>query len=335
MERIEANAIIILCILSVLEKYSDADHILSMKDILSHLKAIYAIDLDRRTVYRNVTALIEFGIDISIFEDNKRGYYLREREFEPSELHLLSDAILSAEFIPEAQGKKLIQKLQNLGSRYQTKSLGRLAFVKTNKKSPNKEIFFNIEMIDEAIKNKKQIEFQYTTYDIDLIQKPRRKEKYLVSPYVLYWGSGQYYLISNLNPHLDLCHFRVDRIKNISATDFPVKKIAPGFDVYEYAKNSLFMFGGETESFTICCDRKILNDVVDQFGDKIIIVDSDQDSFTTVVKATTDGMRIWAIHYFESCKVLSPEWLVEDINTAIRKGMKNYGIKNIDDESKI
>ena len=127
-----------------------------------------------------------------------------------------------------------------------------------------------MEILDEAIRNKKQVEFDYTTYNLDLLQKPRRDHKYLVNPYVLYWCNGQYYLISNLVPHEGLCHFRLDRIKNISVMQTPVKELGRGFDLYDYAKNSLFMFGVETQSFTIQFDRKILKDVADQFGDKLV-----------------------------------------------------------------
>lgn len=320
----------ILCILQILEKYSDSENILTMKDILHKLKSEYQIEVERRTIYRNVDALIQMGYDISTFDENGTGYFLRERPFEPSELHMLADAVFSAEFIPERQGKELIGKLKNLGSMHQTKPLGRLSCIKTNKKITNKEIFFNVECLDDAIRSKKQVHFDYTSYDLTLSQKPRRQEKYVVNPYVLYWGNGQYYLISNMVPHEGLCHFRLDRIKNICVSDAPATPIPPGIDVYEYAKSSLFMYGGGLENFTIQCDRRILNDVVDQFGDKIIILSSDEATFTTVVKATTGGMRLWATHYFETCRVLSPDWLVEDISKAIKKGMVQYGINSAD-----
>ncbi len=86
------------------------------------------------------------------------------------------------------------------------------------------------------------------------------------------------------------------------------------------------MFGGETETYTIQCDNSIINDVVDRFGDDIIIIDSDDETFTAVVKATTLGMRLWAIHYIEKCKVIEPEWLVNEVVEAIKKAMKNYSI---------
>ena len=38
--------------------------------------------------------MIELGYDVSLYEDNGVGYYLRDRELEPSEVLLLTDACL-------------------------------------------------------------------------------------------------------------------------------------------------------------------------------------------------------------------------------------------------
>jgi predicted DNA-binding transcriptional regulator YafY len=316
----------ILCILNILTKYSDPDHILSVNDIQEKMKTIYDINVDRRTIYRNVNALIEFGYDISKYDENKEGYYLRERDFEPSELHMLCDAVLTADCIPEKQGRTLMRKLQGLGSTYQTKCINRLALMKTDRKSISPQLFYNIDLLDEAISTNKQVEFDYYTFDIDLKLKPRREKKYVANPYALYWSNGQYYLISNMDIHEGVTHFRLDRIRNLVVTSNPLKPAPKGFNEYEYASKALFMFGGEAQTFTIKCEHRILNDVIDRFGDKIIIQESDADTFTAIVKATTGGMRIWAIHYVETCKVLSPEWLVEDVKSALRTGMRKYGI---------
>lgn len=323
----------ILCILKILQQYSDSDHILTAKEIMAKLKVIYDIDVDRRTIYRNISYLVEFGYDISTFEENKTGYYLREREFEPSELHLLADAVVSADFIPEMEGRHLIKKLQQLGSSWQTQPLRSLMHVKTGKSRPNKEIFLSIESLDQAITSKKQVQFTYTTYDLDLKLKPRRKEAYTVNPYALFWNNGQYYLISNYPPHTGITHFRLDRMKNVVVKEEAAAKPPAGVDVYDYARQALFMYGGDLLSFTIRCDRLILNDVVDRFGDQIMLLSADEESFTTVVKATTGGMRLWAIHYLQYCQLLEPSWLAEEIRTAIRKGMDLYQIQEHQRES--
>ena len=316
----------ILCVLTILQKYSDSEHTLNANDIVKKMDLLYDLSVDRRTIYRNIAQLIDFGYDIATPGDDNSDYYLREREFEPSELHLLADAVLTADFIPEKDGKRLIGKLQKLGSDYQTKPLNRLSNVKVNRKVPNKEIFFTIEELDTAIREKKKVEFEYSSYDLDLKLKPRREKKYLASPYALYWSNGQYYLISNMDTHEGICHFRLDRMKKIIITEDPVKPIPENLDPYEYARNALFMYGGDTEAFTIRCAKSILNDVVDKFGDSIIITDSDETTFTTVVRATTQGMKIWTMNYMTTCKVLTPDWLVEHVSRQIRKGMENYDI---------
>jgi len=75
----KANAI---CLLEVLKEYSDAEHILPMREIIAKMQSLYGIKIDRRTVYGAVALLIELGYDISIYEDNGVGYYLRSRELE-------------------------------------------------------------------------------------------------------------------------------------------------------------------------------------------------------------------------------------------------------------
>ena len=63
----KANAI---CLLEVLKEYSDAEHILPMREIIAKMQSLYGIKIDRRTVYGAVALLIELGYDISLYEDN-------------------------------------------------------------------------------------------------------------------------------------------------------------------------------------------------------------------------------------------------------------------------
>lgn len=114
----KANAI---CLLEVLREYSDAEHILPMREIIGKMQSLYGIKIDRRTVYGAVALLIEIGYDISIYEDNGVGYYLRSRELEQSEVLLLTDAVYSFPFIPAKQTEQLVQKLQKQLSVHQRK----------------------------------------------------------------------------------------------------------------------------------------------------------------------------------------------------------------------
>ena len=128
----KANAI---CLLEVLKEYSDAEHILPMREIIAKMQSLYGIKIDRRTVYGAVALLIELGYDISIYEDNGAGYYLRSRELEQSEVLLLTDAVYSFPFIPAKQTEQLVQKLQKQLSIHQRKRYRYLTISRQDRKT--------------------------------------------------------------------------------------------------------------------------------------------------------------------------------------------------------
>ena len=86
------------------------------------------MDVDRRTVKRNLMNLLDFdfGIDYTeIIKKNEKGeeipictdWYIT-REFDDSEIRLLIDSVLFSKTIPQKQCKKLIDKLKGLSNIY-------------------------------------------------------------------------------------------------------------------------------------------------------------------------------------------------------------------------
>ena len=147
----------ILCVLNILQDYSDESHILNAKDINEKLRAIYGRQTDRRTVYSAIDALIVMGYDISTFEENRKGFYLREREFDQADVRLLIDAVSSFEYISKKQTDELIKKLQLKLPVHDRKRFGNSNILRTDKKSPNSQVFLNIELLDQAINEKKKV----------------------------------------------------------------------------------------------------------------------------------------------------------------------------------
>ena len=54
----------LLLILEILRKYTDENHRLSQKDIADILKNEYGLQVDRKTVRRNITTLLELDYPI-------------------------------------------------------------------------------------------------------------------------------------------------------------------------------------------------------------------------------------------------------------------------------
>ena len=73
-------------VLEILRKYSDENHILTVKEITSHLISEYDLNIERRTLYSNIGILKDFGFEISDYEDNGKGYYLSKRDFDKGEI---------------------------------------------------------------------------------------------------------------------------------------------------------------------------------------------------------------------------------------------------------
>ena len=77
----------ILYILNILKKYSVSDHMLSAVEIGREIKEKYNVEIDSRTIRRNINLLkYKLNYDISTREENGKGYYINrdpDKDFEP------------------------------------------------------------------------------------------------------------------------------------------------------------------------------------------------------------------------------------------------------------
>lgn len=306
----KANAI---CLLEVLKEYSDAEHILPMREIIAKMQSLYGIKIDRRTVYGAVALLIELGYDVSIYEDNGVGYYLRDRELEPSEVLLLTDAVYSFPFIPARQTEQLVQKLQKQLSVHQRKKYRHLTVARQGHKTGNRQVFWNIEQLDEAITRKKKVTLDYLHYGYDKRQHPTAT--YTLSPYEMVYTNEHYYLICvpDHDPHTRL--YRIDRMKDIQILDDPRCEAV----ARQEAQNAVYAYVGAPERIVMYCDRAILDDVIDRFGTEVQIRERDENTFTASFTAPPRGVKFWALQYLPYVEVVEPAWLREEIIESLGK----------------
>lgn len=308
-----ANAI---CLLEILREYSDAQHILTMKDLISKLNAIYGLKPDRRTVYSAVALLIDLGYDISIYEDNGTGYYLRSRDLEQPEVLLLMDAVYAFPFIPVRQSEELIQKLQKQLSSHQRKLYRHLTIVRQDRKTDNRQVFLNLELLDEAIAEKKQVSFYYLTYGLDKKLHPRRNSVYTVNPYGLAYMNEHYYLACNRSSYPETSLYRLDLIRDIKKLDSPWdKKPAHKNEV----QDAVYAFTGKPENVTLHCNRGVLGDVLDKFGTAIRVYERDEETVTVNFNAPPRGIKFWALQYLPYVEVVTPQWLRDEIIESIQR----------------
>jgi len=310
-----ANAI---CILEILREYSDEAHILTMRELIAKLKAVYDIKPDRRTVYSAIELLRTLGYDISTYEENGTGYFLREREFELAEVRLLMDAVYSCGYIPPKQTEHLIQKLQKQLSIYNRRYYRHLTVVRQERKTQNVQVFLNIEILDEAISQKRKVAFIYLDYDLRKQLIPRREEKYVVSPYGMVCENEQYYLINIKDGFETPSLYRIDLMRDIELLDAPLAFSAKEAHL-DSVKNVTYAYVGQQEEIKLRCDRSILRHVLDRFGTGIRISDNGDGTFTASFFASPNGVKYWALQYLEYVEVLEPETLRAAVKESIKR----------------
>ena len=311
----------LLCLLKILEEYSDSEHILPMREIIGKMKSIYDIDIARRAVYSAIELLKQMGYDISTYEENGRGYYLRSRQFEPSELRLLTDAVFSFPFIAEDQSSKLIEKLQSTGSVHQRKRYRNLSVPRAAKKTRNKQVFLNIELLDEAIGTQRKVHFTYLTYDARKDLTPRREEPYTVSPYRMVYTNEHYYLACRLSGYTDTSFYRIDRMRDISIDEDTAEMPQEGLSTL--VDSAVYAFSGFPEKVMFAFEKSILNDVIDRFGPEITLTE-EGDRFLARIEVPPQGVRFWALQYLPYVEVIEPSWLREQVIDSIRAN--RYGV---------
>ena len=332
---------LILNILQILEKYSDVNHKLTQKDIIALLKSEYDMDVERKSILRNINNLIEAGYEISYDEkikgkgDNqtevKTNFYI-ERDFDDSELIFLIDGIIFSKLMSSRQKKHLIKKLEQLSSKYFKSSLSKVS-MSDNDKTKNEDLFLNIEIIAEAISKGKKIKFNYLTYDMTKKLVYRTNEsneikEYTVSPYQMVASNGRYYLLCSYDKYEDeISNLRVDRIINAEILDERIvkNKAFKDFNIPKHMIEHIYMMSGDSEVVTFEFDKKTLINVIDWFGNDIVINKGKvEDTFVATAKVNINAMRFWAMQYGENVIVKSPKSLVNRIKEQLKNMSKRY-----------
>lgn len=311
-------------IYEILKKYSDSEHILSVKDIIKYIKEEYEENIEERTVRRNIRVLIEkLNIDISTFNDNRKGYFLRTKDFEISEIQTLIGLIKYSKFIDDSFSEDIIERLKGLLNKYEMELINDVdnkdIYCK-NIKTVNKEVLADIEILLENIKAKRKIEFEYHLYGTD--KKLHKVRDVIVSPYAILCENEFFYLICHDEKYDDYGYYRIDKMKNIKPTNKPIKKLKRS--VKDFVESSVYMYGGEKQKVELKCDNYILDYLIEKFGNNVEIKKIDSNYFKVTLNVCTKGLKMWILQYIKYVEVLLPISLKEEIKNELERVLEKY-----------
>ena len=344
--------IIILYILQILRKYTDSAHTMTQQQIMEKIRSDYGLDVNRTTVKSHIEELIRAGYDIQYNEikrkklNKKTGeeeensiytdlYY--QHDFTEAELHMLIDGLLFSRSVPYKQRKQLIDKLGKLSSSWFNQRMNHMHCMSAD--SPqNKELFLNIEVLDEAITKGKQVALNYGHYGKDLELHPGLTEdgavrRQIINPYQMVAAEGRYYLICNNDKYDTAANYRIDRIMNIELLDSDVKPkkkvqgLETGLNLQEYMYQNLNMFTSKPVNVEFLVPEKYISLVIDFFGEHVKFHGTKQKGIISCrLKVSEEAMKHWATEHANIVKVVSPESLADAIREEIRKAAELYGI---------
>ncbi|MBQ4312888.1 MAG: WYL domain-containing protein [Clostridia bacterium] len=245
----------LLYLADYLRRYSNPEHPAQVSDIIAYL-ARQGVSAERKSIYNDVDILREYGMPVEKGTVPTRGYYLADREFETSELMILADAVQASPVISKKKTQAIINKLKGLTNVHEAKMLTQKGNVVKSDgssiKTDNEEFYYNVDTIHNAIATKKKIRFIYhrrvLVNNIPVFDTGR---EFVISPYAAMWNQDKYYVIGNYDKYDDLSHYRIDRMKKVTCTNQPIRRLSEvsnyrdTFDTADYAKKVFNMFAGD------------------------------------------------------------------------------------------
>ena len=315
----------ILYLMRIFLSQTDEAHPMSVGELIARL-ADYGVSAERKTVYDDIEALRQFGVDIVMEKSKSFGYYVAGRDFELPELKLLADAVQSSKFITEKKSMQLIKKLEGLASTHDAGKLRRQLYIQNRVKNMNESIYYSVDTLHEAIALGKKISFKYFDYNIEKERVFRRDgARYIVSPIVLSWNEENYYLIAHSDEREGLSHYRVDKMSGVKKLDENRSDATDSFDLADYSKKVFGMFGGKETNVKLRVHNTLASIVIDRFGKDLTMIADGEHHFTISVHVALSPVFYgWLFQFNELCEVLSPQSLKAELKMRAEKFLSQF-----------
>lgn len=323
----EPKRLALLRILQILQKHSDDNHPLTQENIVALLDSEYGITVERKAVGKALADLRDADVDIV---SCRAGSYLAHRDFEDSELKLLIDGILQSKYITAHHSKDLIDRLCGLSNKYFRSHVKNVYSVNDWSKTENQALFYNIDIIDEAIASGRQVQYDYNKYGIN--GKLKKSSFQRISPYQLILHNQRYYLMGYSSYWGNMVFHRMDHISNMRLYDRPlipltsVKGYENGIDFKQIASTMPYMYTDTPKRISLIADEIIVDQIIDWFGQdvKMSSISGETGKVKVDLIASPLAMEYWALQYVNHVEVISPLHLRNKIKDCLILATQKY-----------
>lgn len=325
----------LLCLADILRKRTDETHAINMGEIIRLLEKNGVI-AERKSIYRDIDVLREYGMKITKGEINRFGYQLLSNRIKTTDLMLITDALMASPLITQRKTEELTELLCSQSGDFQAEQLRRQLFGTSRSwpegrrmlqgriKTDNEDVHRNIATVHKAISSSKRIRFIYHhTQLVNNLPVTDTGREFVISPYAVVWNEDKCYVVGNYDKYDDLSHYRIDRMNHVECTTIPVRAIGEVsryhgvIDTADYMRKVFNMYtGSESINIELDCDIKLLDTMIERFGFQASYRAVSTERFRVRAPVLlSDGLERWLLGFGSAVVVCSPE----SLRTRLRK----------------
>ena len=305
MASIQPKTLTPLLMLRILEEYSDEKHPLTREEIERLLDEKYGITMERKAFFRHIKSL-QGLTDEGIYvyrtvvktkdpeEAACAGFYLGDRKFNELDLRVIIDALTGSHYLSQWETEDFVERLASLGSRYFQSKMKAYQFIGRGSKTDNENLMRNLETIDEAITEHKQISFGFLCYNSHGEQVPSNQPHEVCTPIRYFVKDRNYYMVAVKTVPAELLQYKsfsfkegdlqleaysLSNLDTVEKLDLPAQdysslpEFRQGMDwqklLREHPTMDLLWF--KPELCTFLCQRKKIEDIRARYGDDLRI----------------------------------------------------------------
>ncbi len=296
------------------------DHVCERKTIksaLDYLRKTYGLNKDGEWIHEKFC--LHYDEKPRTSSIKRTNYWLEIKPdadtFSDDELLFLIDAVQFSKHISYKYADSIIKKLIKLSDNSFSDKFESYKNIDKEYHTVRPDFFLKIGDINRAIHQHKKISFFVNQYGVDKVLHPISEDPLIVSPYRIVTSDGNYYVIGREDTSPTIKSFRIDRITDVdvlaegyaSSPEMGRIKSHPE----EYISEHRYFNNSKVVDVTLMIEKSILDEVIDSFGNNIIIEPADEssNSLTVHIKNSELDTINWAFRYNEHARIIEPKYL--------------------------
>lgn len=272
--------------------------------------------VEKKTIYSDLAVLDDqFNIKLE-YNPHKKGYRLTNPQFDLSELRMLVDCVQFASFITEEEVATMVSKIKQLSVESDRALLDRPILVEDRIVREKDSFLSKIDIIHQAIAERKQLSFCYHYYVPDRYNTEKTSDRvFIVNPRQLLWKNGALFLQTYDNgiaryPGMEVYDMTNIKILSTPCNTIPDPKVVEAFQLFKELEKQETM---SQKVVTVRFHNSATLKIFQIFGDEVLPIPYDDEHFISNIKTNLDENFFGRIAFFGCrAKIIGPEEAIQE-----------------------